>query len=153
MLVSERALKWAMRFYPPLFFQRIWVLKFERGFRGADIKISKSIFNTNYNRTIFGGTIFSAADPFYPILFFQILKRRGHNIKVWLKHSKIDYIKPGTQNLYFSIHLHETEITEAAEALNLSGKFVKTFSVKITDKQGNLFAMVYNEIYIKNIAS
>ncbi|MBC7914886.1 MAG: YiiD C-terminal domain-containing protein [Pyrinomonadaceae bacterium] len=150
MLVSERALKWIMRFYPPLLFQRIWTLKFDKDFMGAHVKICKSILNSNYNKSIFGGTIFSAADPFYPILFHQRLKRKGFKVRLWLKHSTIDYIKPGVSDLYFSIHLTDEEFNEAIEILGRDGKFIKTFSVKITNKEGEICAMVYNEIYIKN---
>ena len=76
MLVSEKLLKWVMRFYPPLFFQRVWVKSFAPGYRGVTVVIRKSIFNKNYNGTIFGGTSFAAVDPFYPVLFQQILKRK-----------------------------------------------------------------------------
>jgi hypothetical protein len=148
MLISEQTLKWAMRLYPPLLFQRIWIVKFEKGFTGAKVKIFKSFLNTNYNKTIFGGTIFSAADPFYSILLHQILKRKGFDVKLWLKHSKIDYLKPGTNNLYYSINLSDDEINEAIENLKASGKFCKTFSVQITNKDGDVRAIVNNEIYI-----
>ncbi|MEJ6979936.1 DUF4442 domain-containing protein [Pedobacter sp. P351] len=150
MLVSERALKWAMRFYPPFLIQGIWTQKFENEFRGVRVKICKNIFNTNYNRSIFGGTIFSAADPFYLILFYQILKKKGYNTKLWLKHATIDYVKPGNCNLYFSIHLTDENINEALHALDTSGKFIKVFPVKITNKAGAIYAVVHNEIYIKN---
>jgi hypothetical protein len=153
MIVSERALKWAMRFYPPLLFQRIWTVKFDTGFTGVHVKIFKSVLNSNYNKTIFGGTIFSAADPFFPILFHQALRRRGYHITLWLKHSKIDYLKPGRQSLYFSIRLDEADIENAVQTLNTSGKFIKTFSVKITNKDGEICAMVHNEVYIKKAAS
>jgi acyl-coenzyme A thioesterase PaaI-like protein len=69
MVVSEKTLKWIMRFYPPLLLQRIWVIGFDKGFKGVSVKISKSLLNRNYNGSIFGGTIFAAADPFYPVLF------------------------------------------------------------------------------------
>src|SRR5690606_5763504 len=72
MKMSERALKWIMRFYPPLMFQRIWVKEFHPEFKGVDVIVLHSLLNRNYNSSIFGGTIFSAADPFYPILFDQI---------------------------------------------------------------------------------
>ena len=77
MKVSEKTLKWVMRFYPPFFFQRIWVQRFHPGFTGVDVKISKSLLNRNYNASIFGGTIFAAADPFYALLFDQLFRRRG----------------------------------------------------------------------------
>ncbi len=69
MVVSENVLKWALRFYPPLLFQRIWVIRFEKDFKGVSVKINKSLINNNYNNSIFGGTIFAAADPIFTPYF------------------------------------------------------------------------------------
>jgi hypothetical protein len=151
MIVSETTLKWAMRFYPPLFFQRIWVKKFHRDFRGVTVKIGHSIINRNYNRSIFGGTIFSAADPFYALLFDQIMRKKGYKVRVWLKSAKIDYLKPGRSNLYFTIILDEGQIAEAEHALRTVGKFVKAFPMEITNKDCEICATVMNEVYIRNL--
>ena len=112
MVISENMLKWGMRFYPPLFFQRIWVKKFDKGFSGVHVKIFKSFLNINYNNSIFGGTIFSGSDPFYAVLFDQILQRKNIKCRVWLKSASINYLKPGRTNLVFSITLTEEEIEE-----------------------------------------
>ncbi len=153
MVVSENILKWAMRIYPPLFFQRIWVRKFDQGFTGVHVKISKSFLNTNYNKSIFGGTIFSASDPFYALLFDQVLRRKGFTVRVWLKSANIQYLKPGRTDLYFSISLSETDIKEAEEALNTVGKFVKAFPLEILNSKGELCASVINEVYVRNLFS
>src|SRR5690606_24363501 len=107
MRVSENLLKWTIRFYPPLFFQRIWVKKFHKNFRGVDVKIHRSFLNKNYNASIFGGTIFSATDPFYAILFDQILQREGYRVRVWLKSAEIQYIKPAFHALFFTITIND----------------------------------------------
>jgi len=151
MIVSEKALKWAMRLYPPLFFQRIWVQKFGKGFTSADVKINKSFLNKNYNDSIFGGTIFAGADPFYALLFDQILQRRGFKVRVWLKSAQIQYIKPGRTNLYFKINITEEEIAEAEEILNTVGKFVKAFPIEMYDKNGELCVSLINEVYVRNL--
>lgn len=151
MVVTENMLKWAIRLYPPLFFQRIWVKKFDKGFVGVHVKISKSYFNINYNNSIFGGTIYSASDPFYALLFDQILKRRGFKTRVWLKSASIKYLKPGHDNLYFKISLSEEDIQEAEEALHTVGKFIKAFPLEIVNKQGEVCAKVINEVYIRNL--
>ena len=151
MIVSENTLKWAMRFYPPLFFQRIWVIKFDKGFTGVHVKISKSILNRNYNHTIFGGTIFSASDPFFALLFDQILQRRGLKCRVWLKRAEIKYLKPGASSLYFSISVSEEQIMEAKTTLEIEGKFVKAYPMNIFNSEGVLCATVINEIYIRNL--
>ncbi|HQS06583.1 MAG: DUF4442 domain-containing protein [Sphingobacteriales bacterium 17-39-43] len=151
MIVSENMLKWAMRFYPPLFFQRIWVIKFDKGFTGVQVKISKSFLNVNYNRTIFGGTIFSASDPFFALLFDQILQRRGLKCRVWLRSAEIRYLKPGAKDLYFSISLSEEQIKEAEAILVSEGKFVKAYPMNIFSSEGLLCATVINEVYIRNL--
>lgn len=151
MVVSENMLKWAMRFYPPLFFQRIWVIKFDKGFTGVHVKISKSFLNINYNRTIFGGTIFSASDPFFALLFDQILQRRGLKCRVWLRSAEIRYLKPGATNLYFTISLSEQQIKEAETILVTEGKFVKAYPMNIFSSEGLLCATVINEVYIRNL--
>lgn len=151
MLISENTLKWAIRFYPPLFFQRIWVKKFDEGFKGAEVRIAKSFLNTNYNRSIFGGTIFAASDPFYALMFDQILKRRGLKTRVWLKSAQINYLKPGRSNLYFRININEAEIEEAEQALRTVGKFVKAYPIEIRNDQGEICAFVMNEVYIRNL--
>lgn len=153
MLVSEKALKWAMRFYPPFLFQGIWTQKIEKEFKGVEVKICKNIFNRNYNNSIFGGTIFSAADPFHVILFHQILKRRGYEIQLWSKHATIDYIKPGHGNLYLKINISDENIQEALHSIDTEGKFIKTFPVNITSKNGILCAIVHIEIYIRKTNS
>lgn len=152
MLVSENTLKWVMRFYPPLLFQRIWVIGFDKGFTGVRVKIAKSLLNKNYNGSIFGGTIFAAADPFYPVLFHQILNKDGKKrLAIWSKSSKIDFLKPGLTSLFFEIKLSEADIAEAYETLIVTGKFEKVFLVEIFNKAGEVCATLMNEVYIRDL--
>jgi len=140
-----------MRFYPPLFFQRIWTMRFEKDFRGVEVKINKSIWNRNYNNSIFGGTIFSASDAFYPVLFFKIFTQKGYNIRAWSKSSEIKYLKPSYFNLYFKIHIDEDEIIGAEEILNTVGKYTKMHPIEIYDKNGLNVASVMIEVYMRNL--
>ena len=153
MQVSENALKWVLRIYPPLFFQRIWVKEFEKGFTGVHVIIKKSFLNTNYNKSIFGGTIFSASDPFYALLFDQLLRRKGFKVRVWLKSSSINYLKPGRSDLNFKISLTEQDIEEAERALLTVGKFVKAFPMEILNSKNEVCASIVNEVYVRNLHS
>ncbi|WP_316788388.1 DUF4442 domain-containing protein [Pedobacter frigoris] len=151
MVVSEKTLKWGLCLYPPLLFQRIWIKRFHKGFRGVDVKIAKSLFNKNYNGSIFGGTIYAATDPFYAILFDQLLQRQGFKVRVWLKSASIQYLKPGRSNLYFTVVITDDMLNEAVEALNTTGKFVKAYPMEITNGAGELCATVMNEVYVRNL--
>ncbi|MDB5032472.1 DUF4442 domain-containing protein [Mucilaginibacter sp.] len=151
MVVSESLSKWGMRFYPPLFFQRIWVVKIDKGFKGVKVKINKSIFNKNYNNAIFGGTIFSAADPFYPLLFHQLFSHKGYNVIAWSKSSEIRFIKPALTKLYFYISLSDDDIAEAEHVLNTGGKYTKSHPIDIYNTNGEICVTLMNEIYLRNV--
>ncbi len=151
MKMSENSLKWMMRLYPPMLFQRIWVKKVYKGFTGIEVKINRSLFTTNLGSSIFGGTIFSATDPFYALLFGQIMQHRNFKITVWLKSAQIQYLKPGRSNLHFQLLISPAMIDEAVRTLSTEGKFVKAYPIDIFDAQGELCATATNEIYIRNL--
>lgn len=151
MAVSERTLKWIMRFYPPLLFQRIWVVSFDKGFKGVSVKVFKSFLNKNYNGSIFGGTIFAAADPFYPVLFDRILKAPGSKYRIWSKSSRIDFLKPALTSLSFHIIITDADIEQAIYALNTTGKYENAFPIEIYNTRNEVCAQLMNEVYIRNL--
>lgn len=119
---------------------------------GADLIIYKSWLNINANRTIFGGTIFSAIDPFYPVLLDQYFRQKGIRRTVaWLKTAHIDYIKPGRRNLHIQIRLDETMLTDALRHVRSEGKVVRTFRTEVFDTDGIRCAVAHNEIYIRDL--
>lgn len=151
MKTSEKTLKWIMRFYPPLFFQRIWVVKFYPEFRAVDVKVSSSLLNRNYNGSIFGGTIFSAVDPFYPILLDQIFKQKGFKTVVWLKSAQIKYVKPARSTLRYTVKITEDEIEAVHQNLKTIGKSVKTFHLELYNRNQEICALIDSEVYIRDL--
>ena len=149
MKVSENILKWGMRLYPPLLLQRIWVQKVHKDFKGADIKINRSLFTLNFGKAIFGGTIYSGTDPFYAMLFGQILRNKNYHITIWLKSASIQFLKPARTDLFYKIHITEEMIKEAETELNNKGVFVKTYAIEVYSKNKELTAIARNEIYIR----
>jgi hypothetical protein len=151
MVVSENTLKWIMRLYPPLLFQRIWVREFNKGFTGVSVTIIKSIFNKNYNGSIFGGTIFAAADPFYPVLFDRALNTGDRKLKIWSKSSNINFLKPALSNLSFQIILSDADIELAIHTLNTTGKYENSFPIDIYNNNNEVCVSLMNEVYIRDL--
>lgn len=151
MKISENSLKWLMRLYPPMLFQRIWVKKIDKDFRGIDVKINRSLFTTNLGSATFGGTIFAATDPFYALLIGQIMQHKGFKITVWLKSAEIQYLKPARKDLHYSIKIDDEMINEVEQAISNEGKFVKRYPIEIFDTTGDLCVIALNEVYIRNL--
>ncbi len=152
MFLKPSILKWVLRFYPPFFFQRIWVVDISDDFHSIQVKIHKSFLNLNANKTIFGGTIFSAIDPIHSVLLDCIFKKKGINKTVaWLKSANIQYLKPGTTDLQFKVSLQAYQVNEALNDIEHHGKVVKTFMTEIFDVTGLKCAECHNEIYIRDL--
>lgn len=141
-----------MRLYPPLFFQRIWLQHIEDDFSSVSVKINKSFFNINYHKTIFGGTIFSAVDPFCTILLRQRVLQEGIDTVAWLKSATVNYLKPGHGNLHFTIKLDDAEVQRVKHILQTEGKFIKSYPIELYDEDGVLCAELTNEVYLRNKA-
>lgn len=152
MRYTPKSLKWLLRFYPPLFFHRIWVNNICEGFSGVDVTIRRSILNINANKSIFGGTIYTATDPFYAVLIDQALKARGFKKTIaWLKSGSITYKKPGMTDMRFSIRLSDEVLQECSDILKTEGRLIREFTIEIFDKQDELCAVATNEIYIRDL--
>ena len=99
-MISKRyLLKLILNLYPPLFFNRIRVKKISLDFKEINVVLKKSIFNINFHKTIFGGSIFSACDPNFPSMYYNIFKLKNKKLIIWVKDAEIKYIQPATSNI------------------------------------------------------
>lgn len=151
MPISARALKWLMRCYPPLLVSSIWVVDISEDFRSAQVRLSKGMLNLNFNGSIFGGSIYCAADPFFAILLWGFFHRKGIETRVWLKSASVQFLKPAHTGLVLNFVLSDQQVQEAEAALAERGKFIHTFSVQAVDKLGVISALLNTEVYVRKI--
>ena len=62
-----------------------------------NVSLKRSFTNINYYKSIFGGSIFSACDPFFPIMYYHIFKEK--KLIVWTKSAEIQYLSPAKSSL------------------------------------------------------
>ncbi len=147
--INAKNAKWLLKLYPPFFFNRIILTHVSEDFTQVDVKVKKSLWNKNLARTIFGGTMFSAADPFIAIMFWQIFALRyNEEIIVWLKSAEIIYKKPANTDLYLHFKISEKEIINAKYALGEKGKYVSEYQVKLLNSNKEICALVNLKSYL-----
>jgi len=135
--------------YPPLFFQRVRVVAIEPGFRACRVRVERSLLTRNLNGTTFGGSIFSAADPNYAVMYWQIFARRGEVVQSWLKSAAIRYRKPAATALTLEFRLDEPEIEAAAADLREAGRFDRSYLVEAVDRTGEVCARVETLVHVR----
>jgi hypothetical protein len=114
-------------------------------FKEVQIRLSLNWRTRNYVGTIFGGSMYAAADPIYMIQLIELL---GKAYVVWDKSASIRFIRPGNQTLYaqfiVSDELIEQIKTEVAEKQEMD----LTLDVNYVDISGKAYATVSKVLYI-----
>lgn len=138
-----------MNLYPPMLFNRIRVVYISPDYHRVKVRVKKSLLNRNIQRSIFGGTIFSAADPFHAMMYWQIMRLEGLPCEAWLKSAEIRYLKPAHSNLdiEFVIEKHEVELLR--QQLQASGKAEMTHQSEILNKQKEVVALVKSTVSLR----
>lgn len=112
-----------MNAYPPLFLNGIRIVFLSNNYQQMKVKIRKGLINRNLQGSLFGGAIFSAFDPFYPVMLWQILAKSGIQSQAWLRAAEIDYIKPSKTSLLIDFSWSDEEVLNAKNQLLTHGKY------------------------------
>ncbi len=146
---SERWFRLVLNLYPPFLFGRTRVLSVGRDFRSCTVRVRPSFLTRNLQGSIFGGTIFSAADPFHALLYWQVFAHRGLRVQAWLKSARIEYRRPASSDLTFVFELSEDDVDQAQVALDHEGRFAKVFRTEAIDRGGQVCAEIHTEVYLR----
>jgi acyl-coenzyme A thioesterase PaaI-like protein len=138
MKLSPRGVKWMMNLYPPLLFNRIVVKEISHDFLYARVVIKKSFLNRNLNGTIFGGTLFSAADPFFSVLYWQIFLRKKKQMEAWVRAIEGNYLKPANTNITLEFKLSNQDIDEAEIMVEKEGRIKKWHTINLLNNNGEI---------------
>lgn len=142
-------IKWLLRFYPPFLLQRIVVSDFDNNFTGCKVKVSKSLFNRNSHGSIFGGTLSSSIDPFFPILYWQFFHANNKKVNAWSKEINIKFIRAARTDVHLNFVIDPSIYRQAENALNNFGKFEYWHEVDAIDDTSNLIAKGRILVHIK----
>ena len=99
MKVPRFLLKTVLNLFPPLLFNRIVLKEINKDFTEMKVVLRRALFNINFHKTIFGGSIFSACDPYFPTMYYHIFANKNRKLIIWLKSAEIQYLKPADTSL------------------------------------------------------
>ena len=143
-------LRFILNIFPPLFFNRIVLKKVSEDYTEFKVVLRKSILNMNFHKTIFGGTIFSAFDPYFPTMYYNIFQQKNRKLEIWLKSANIKYKRPANTDLHITFTVSAEDIIEAENALNKVGKFEKWHTVQAINTKGVVCAEAEMLVYLRD---
>jgi hypothetical protein len=134
-----------MRIWPPFWGAGISVKSFSPDFTNIVVQMKMRFWNKNYVGTHYGGSMYSMTDPFYMLMFMQLL---GKGYIVWDKSASIRYKIPAKGTIYAKFSLPLELVEQIRQEVEEKKKIQPEFLIEITNEAGEVVAEVTKIIFI-----
>jgi hypothetical protein len=135
----KQNLKLMFNLWPPLMGAGIRITRIQPDWKEIDVEMKLRRWNANYVGTHYGGSLYSITDPFYMVMFIEIL---GRDYIVWDKSAAIRFRRPGRGTVFARFRITDEQIAEIREALKTIEKIDREFSVDVKSGDGEIIAEV-----------
>ena len=147
--LKPNELKRMLNLWFPFLMNRIQIISINEDFHEMQVCLKHSFWNRNPNKSIWGGSITSALDPFFPVMMKQIVLRKGINTEFYSKAVHVEFLKKVESHLYFYFKINDAEVMEAEEKLENSGKYESWHTADGVDETGNVCVHGQVQVYLK----
>jgi acyl-coenzyme A thioesterase PaaI-like protein len=144
--LSSKILRWKFNLFPAYRGTGAWVTYLAADFREVRIRLPLSWRTRNLVGTIFGGSLYGAADPIYMIMLIRLL---GRDYVVWDKAAEIRFRKPGRTTLYAKFTIDDAELAAIRDATASGDAIDRVYRVDLVDGEGVAHATITKTIYIR----
>jgi hypothetical protein len=143
---ATRRMRWGFNLFPAWRGTGARVIYIAHDWREIRVRLPLTWRTRNYVGTLFGGSLYGAADPMYMIMLIHSL---GPSYTVWDKSAAIRFRKPGRSTLYARFLLDEGEIEAIRGLLETAPSIDRVYTVDLADAGGVVHASVEKTIHIR----
>ena len=141
----SRLFRWAFNFFPAFRGSGGRVTYISDDWRLIKVKLPLNWRTRNYVKTIFGGSIYSAVDPFYMLM---LMKTLGDEYVVCDKAAKIRFRKPGRETLYAEFKIDDAEIAEVKRLAEEAKSIDRVYNIEFKNQEGIVHAEIEKTVYV-----
>ena len=142
-------LKRMLNFWFPFLVNRIRIISIADDFHEMQVRLKHSFWNRNPNKSVWGGSIASALDPFFPVMMKQIILRRGTSTDFFSKAIHVEFVRVVETNIFFQFNITEQEVINAEKMLYNDGKYEGWHFVSGVDTKGNVCVNGKVQVYLR----
>lgn len=135
-----------MNIWPPFLAAGIRVREVTPDYRRVRVEMVSWGLNRNYVGTHFGGSLFAMTDPFYMLMYLNLL---GSDYIVWDHSASIRYVKPGRGRVHAIFELTDEDLQRVHDHTRAGEKFLYEHSVEVLDSQHEVVAKIDRTLYFK----
>jgi len=139
-------LRLLMNVWPPYLAAGIRVREIAPDWKRVRVELNARFWNRNYVGTHFGGSLFAMTDPFYMLMYIELL---GRDYQVWDYAADIRFVRPGRGTVRAEFRLATSDLDRVVEETENGGKYLHQHHVNVVDSDGNDVARVGRTLYFK----
>ena len=147
--LKPNELKIMLNLWFPFLVNRIKILSITNDFNQMDVQLKHSFWNRNPNKSVWGGSITSALDPFFPIMIKQVMLKKGIRTDFFSKAVHVEFVKQVNTHVLFQFKIKETEIIKAENSLKNNEKYEDWHTVEGIDSSGNICVNGKVQVYLR----
>ena len=132
-----KLLRWRFNWYPAFRNTGARVIFISEDMLEARLRLPLCRATRNIHGTIYGGSMYAAVDPLHAVM---VAIHLGPDYHVWMKAAKIEFRRPGRDDLYAHVRLQRREIDALRTALVHENKVDRDFEISLADATGEVAA-------------
>lgn len=144
--VSANTLRRLVNWWVPFLGAGIRVQVISADFRYIRVHLKYRWYNRNYVGTQFGGSLYAMTDPWFMMMLIHIL---GKDYIVWDKGADIDFLKPGTTDVFAEFKVDDNLLLDIKERTREGEKYIFEVPVFVQSKEGQNIAKVIKRVYVR----
>jgi acyl-coenzyme A thioesterase PaaI-like protein len=142
---KTRIFRFIMNLYPVYRGTGGRIILISSDWKNVVVRLKLNWRTRNYVGTIFGGSLYAAADP---ILMLQLIRILGKDYIVWDKAASIRFKRPGNQSLQMHFQINDALLESIKKAVECDKEFEFTEKLKWVDREGKIYAELEKTIYV-----
>ena len=108
------------------------------------VSIKLNIRTRNRVGTVYGGSIYSSVDPYFMLMFMQIL---GKDFVVWDKAASVKFVRPIVNKVKCRFLVTEELVEEVKHKVAALGEYTFELPLKYEDEAGVVYAVFTKTVY------
>lgn len=140
----SRQMRWAFNFWPCIWCTGSRVEFIAGDFKELHVSIKLNIRTRNRVGTVYGGSIYSSVDPYFMLLFMEIL---GRDYVVWDKGASMKFVRPIVEKVKCRFLITDELIAEVKQKIAENGEYTFDLPLKYEDDNGTVYATFTKQVY------
>ena len=141
------AMRWMFNFWPCIWCSGGKVEFISSDFQELHVSLKLNLRTRNRVGTVYGGSIYSSVDPYFMLMFMEIL---GKNYVVWDKAAAVKFVRPLTGKVKCRFLLAGELIEDVKHHIEMRGEHTFDLPLHYEDEQGKVYAVFTKTVYAAN---